>query len=253
MSESTPAAGARAATLGFPSAPGAGDAAEPPRAGTPNPRGSFAGRASEFRQRGAHRRFRRLELLAEIGCVALIVVAFTVVLTAKPPPTPSPGTPPWEPAPSSAPITVRFGTPTVGNVSCGAGGTAYTERIPWLNSSRAGHHGVDMGDPPRTRGRRLHPGPERSRQRDPGERVCRGSSVALRPLVCRAGGAERHEPPYLYRAGRLGVRDPRVDGPPDRGQLLPGGRDGRLDRRHRRGLAVLGYVGTASISGNVPL
>ena len=33
------------------------------------------------------------------------------------------------------PIAVQFGTPSVRNVSCAGGGTAYAERIPWVNSS----------------------------------------------------------------------------------------------------------------------
>ncbi|MGA8542106.1 MAG: hypothetical protein WB947_00970 [Thermoplasmata archaeon] len=253
MSESTPAAGARAATLGFPSAPGAGDAAEPPRAGTPNPRGSFAGRASEFRQRGAHRRFRRLELLAEIGCVALIVVAFTVVLTAKPPPTPSPGTPPWEPAPSSAPITVRFGTPTVGNVSCGAGGTAYTERIPWLNSSQPVTtastwvilHELGDGD--------YIPDPNAVANATPAS-VCAGAPPSPSALwyVVLAAPNGTNLLTYTEPGVWASVTHGSTDLPIAANSSLVVVTDVSIAGTGR-GLAVLGYVGTASISGNVPL
>jgi hypothetical protein len=93
------------------------------------------GRAHSFRQRQSVRRSARKELVGEILVAAILVLSVYVVVTARPFfPSSSAGIP-GTPGPPGSQITVTLATPKVGNVTCGGGGTAYTERILWVNSS----------------------------------------------------------------------------------------------------------------------
>jgi hypothetical protein len=64
--------------------------------------------------------------------VAVIVLGVFVIVTARPGGSPSDYLPP-SPGPT---IAVNLGTPSVTSVTCGDGGTAYAERIPWTNSTQ---------------------------------------------------------------------------------------------------------------------
>jgi len=109
----------------------------PPRAGEPAPPGTYEGRARSFRESQTQRRSVRRERVLQIVVVAIIVLGIYAIVSARPF-TPSNSGPP-NPGP---PITVTFGTPMVGQVTCGNGGTAYTERVTWANASSA----VTTGD-----------------------------------------------------------------------------------------------------------
>ena len=98
---------------------------------------SVGGRAHAFRIKQAERRTARWEQVGVLLIVVLIVVAFATILTAKPfTPSSGPGYPAWWPNPPGTPILVQLGTPSVGTVTCGQGGTAYTERVSFLSSSQ---------------------------------------------------------------------------------------------------------------------
>jgi hypothetical protein len=106
-------------------------------AGVPAPPGSADGRARAFRQEQAKRRKAWRQRVAAFLVVTILVIGFYVILTdsiftSRPhSSSPSSGLP--SPGP---PIAVHLGTPSVRTISCGAGGTAYAERIPWTNSTR---------------------------------------------------------------------------------------------------------------------
>ena len=88
------------------------------------------------------RRAGRRLFAADFVLLAIAVVLAVVIATELP------GflTPGYQSATSStpvgSPIVVQFGTPSLRTVSCGAGGTAYVEAIPWANSSQP----VSTGD-----------------------------------------------------------------------------------------------------------
>jgi hypothetical protein len=103
-----------------------------PRAGEPAPRGTFDGRARAFREQQTQRRSRRRELFGQLLVVAIIVVGIYAIVSAKPF-SPSNNSGPPNPGP---PIVITFTTPVVGTVSCGDGGTAYTEQVDWTNASQ---------------------------------------------------------------------------------------------------------------------
>lgn len=121
----------------FPSStPGESDSpptapAVPSRAGEPAPPGSSEGRARAFRERETQRRSRRRELIGHALVVAIIILGIYAIVSARPF-VPSSGPGPPTPGP---PITVNLTRPAVGTVTCGNGGTAYTERIVWANAS----------------------------------------------------------------------------------------------------------------------
>jgi len=105
-----------------------------PRAGEPAAPGAFAGRARAFRQEQTRRRSTRREQIVDVLLVAAIVIGAYVIVNERPY---SPDTGNTGPTtPTGPPILVHFGTPSESSATCGAGGTAYTESIPWTNSTR---------------------------------------------------------------------------------------------------------------------
>jgi len=105
---------------------------EPPtRAGVPAPPGAFDGRAHAFRESQTRKRAAQRERIGVIVVVALIVLGFYTLATARPYTT-SPGSNFPTPGPQ---INVYFGTPSTTTLTCAGGGTAYAERVPWANTS----------------------------------------------------------------------------------------------------------------------
>jgi hypothetical protein len=94
---------------------------------------AYRGRASAFRHAEAKRRSARRERITDaVLAVAVLVGAYGIVT--------SPPNSLWtanglagSPGPA---VRVNFGAVSVSTVSCGSGGTAYVERIPWTNSTR---------------------------------------------------------------------------------------------------------------------
>jgi len=119
------------ARAGDPSGAGSSDPeTSPRRAGEPARRGTYDGRARSFREEQTQRRGGRRELIGTLLAAAIIVLAVYTIATAHPYSSPSydfPGSGPL--------ISIHFGPPTVSTVSCGAGGTAYAEHVPWANAS----------------------------------------------------------------------------------------------------------------------
>jgi hypothetical protein len=116
----------------------ANETKSPTRAGEPAPPGTFDGRARAFRERETERRSRRRERVGQLVVVAIILLGVYAIVSARPfTPTNGSGQPPPGP-----PIVVKFTTPVLGQVTCGAGGTAYTERLVWTNTTRT----VNTGD-----------------------------------------------------------------------------------------------------------
>ena len=109
-----------------------------PRAGEPAPRGTYDGRARSFRETQSHRRSLRRERLGQVVVVAIILLGIYAIVSARPF-NPSSGS--GNPAPGP-PIAVTLSTPVVGQVSCGSGGTAYTERVVWSGATAS----VTTGD-----------------------------------------------------------------------------------------------------------
>lgn len=103
----------------------------PFRAGEPAPPGTFDGRARAFRENETKRRSRRRERIGQLLVVAVILLGIFAIVTARPF---SPSTGNGQPPPGP-PIVVTFTTPVVGQVTCGNGETAYTERTVWNSSS----------------------------------------------------------------------------------------------------------------------
>jgi hypothetical protein len=102
-----------------------------PRAGSPAPPGTFDGRARSFREAQTRRRGELRERIGVVIVVLIIVLGVYTLLTAKPyTATPSSGFP--IPGPT---INVILGGPTVTQVPCGVGGSAYAEKIPFTGSS----------------------------------------------------------------------------------------------------------------------
>jgi len=99
----------------------------------PTPAGSSGGRAHSFREREGHRRSRRRELVGQLIVVAIIILGIYAIISARPF-VPSSGPGPPTPGP---PIVVNLTRSTVGQVTCGNGGTAYTEQVVWSNSTAA--------------------------------------------------------------------------------------------------------------------
>jgi hypothetical protein len=118
-------------------APGGAASPEPslgtgkPRSGVPAPPGSAAGRAHRFRERQMVRRSETQQQLGVVVVVVIIVLGIYTLLTAHPySASGTNGQPPQGPT-----IFVNLGTPTAGTTPCLGGGTAYVERIPWVNST----------------------------------------------------------------------------------------------------------------------
>lgn len=101
------------------------------RAGEPAPPGSFEGRARSFRERQRQQRSRRRERIGQLLVVAIIALGVYAIVSARPfNPSAGSGTP--SPGP---PIAVNFTAPVLGQVACGQGGTAYTERVVWSGAT----------------------------------------------------------------------------------------------------------------------
>lgn len=94
----------------------------------------FAGRARAFRLREAYRKSARTERTVNAVMAALIVVGAYAIVTERPggllPSHRTAGL-----ASPGATIVVRFGAPSESSVSCGEGGTAYVEAVPWNSST----------------------------------------------------------------------------------------------------------------------
>jgi len=108
------------------------------RAGEPAPPGSLGGRARRFRLREAEQRSVRRERVGQLIVAAIIVLGVYAIFSARPF-TPGSGGSSTTP---SAPITVSFASPILGNASCAKGGIAYTEKFVWSASSSS----VTTGD-----------------------------------------------------------------------------------------------------------
>jgi hypothetical protein len=106
----------------------------PPPGGASARTASFGGRARSFRQEQTRRRSARRDRVADVVMVAAIVVGAYFIVTERPY-SPSSGVQTGFPG-SGARIVVQFGTPTVSTLTCGGGGVAYVERIPWVNSTQ---------------------------------------------------------------------------------------------------------------------
>jgi hypothetical protein len=88
-------------------------------------------RAHAFRERETQRRSLRNERVGVVLVVVIILLGVYVIVSARP------FTPSNNPAPKPGPpITVQLGTPTIATIPCASGGSAYAERIPFLNSSQ---------------------------------------------------------------------------------------------------------------------
>lgn len=101
-------------------------------AGAPARPRAFDGRAHSFRQEQAKRRSAWRERIVGFLVVAIFVVGVYVIVTVR---TSAPSSGSGFPSPGP-PVVVHLGTPSVSTLTCGAGGTAYAERITWMNSSQ---------------------------------------------------------------------------------------------------------------------
>ena len=92
-----------------------------------------AGRARAFRRTQAERQNVRRGRFTRVALVVAVVVGAGLIVTEKPGALLSGSGSSF--TPYGPPITVHLGAPSVTTVTCGAGGTAYAERIPWTNST----------------------------------------------------------------------------------------------------------------------
>lgn len=116
-----------------------GTAVETPRPGSPAPPGSSEGRARSFREEQTKQRSARRERTGTILVVIIIVLGVFAIVTAHPYSASSR----YEFPPPGPTIVVNLGTPSGATpFACGAGGTAYVERVPWTNSTQP----VSTGD-----------------------------------------------------------------------------------------------------------
>lgn len=118
-------------TSGPQASEGAPPIPRPTRAGEPAPRGSAEGRARLFRRKQAEQRSVRRGRVGQLLVVAIIVLGIYAIVSARPF---NPASGPSYPSPGS-PITVSLAPPVLGNVTCAAGGIAYTEQIVWNGST----------------------------------------------------------------------------------------------------------------------
>jgi hypothetical protein len=117
-------------------------AAPPTRAGVPAPPGSSAGRARSFRRNRDDSRTSRRERVVEVVLLAAVLIGAYTVATERPGELLAGYGTGGSQTPPGPPIFVHFGTPSVSTVTCGGGGTAYVERIPWTNSTEPVPTGV---------------------------------------------------------------------------------------------------------------
>lgn len=111
-----------------PDAPAAGPPTAPAGEGAPG-----AGRARAFRQAETLRRREREGRSVRAVLIVAAVLGAALIVTAPPNSLLSGSGSAGGPGP---PVEVTFGAPSVSTVTCGAGGTAYAEVIPWTGSSR---------------------------------------------------------------------------------------------------------------------
>lgn len=97
-----------------------------------HPRPSHDGGARSFREQQVRRRITRRERLGIVLVVVIIALGAYTIVTARPFTGSTGG---LQPVPGPE-IVVQFGTPTISTLNCTAGGTAYIERIPWVNSTQ---------------------------------------------------------------------------------------------------------------------
>jgi hypothetical protein len=97
----------------------------------PAPPGTYEGRARSFRETQSQRRSLRRERIGQIAVVAIIALGIYAIVSAHPF-NPASNSGPPSPGP---PIVVTFSSPVLGQVTCGNGGAAYTERVVWANAS----------------------------------------------------------------------------------------------------------------------
>ncbi len=110
-----------------------------PRAGTPAPPGSFDGRARTFREEQTKRRSAQRERIGVFLVVIIIALGVYTIVVARPYSVSSQ----YQFPPLGPEIVVNLGTPSEASpATCTAGGTAYTERVPWTNSTQQ----VSTGD-----------------------------------------------------------------------------------------------------------
>lgn len=115
-----------------PPSPTVAPSAGPLRPGSAARSRSSAGRARAFRQKQEQHRSARRELVQDLVVVVVIVLGVFAILTARPGGAPNDYLPP-SPGPT---ITVNLGSPSETSVTCGDGGSAYAERIPWTSSTQ---------------------------------------------------------------------------------------------------------------------
>jgi len=95
-----------------------------------------ASRARAFRLGQERQRGARWERMGQLLSIVVILLGIYAITTARPyiPPAGG-GIPPLSSTPPGTPIDVQLGNPLVSNLSCAGGGSAYAERIPWMNST----------------------------------------------------------------------------------------------------------------------
>jgi hypothetical protein len=103
----------------------------PPGGGPPRPPEDPLGRAHSFRAAQTQRRSAQRERLGVFLVVAILAAALVTVATIHPF---SAGYS-YHPPPAGPTIVVHLGTPTVSTLTCGDGGTAYAEHIPWTGAT----------------------------------------------------------------------------------------------------------------------
>ncbi|HYA58499.1 MAG TPA: hypothetical protein VEH57_08605 [Thermoplasmata archaeon] len=98
---------------------------------TPKRPPSARGRAHTFRVEQEERSLARRELAYESVVVVILLLGVYTIVTAQPG-----GVSGYVPPSYGPTIEVQLGTPSGSSVTCGAGGTAYAEKIPWVNSTQ---------------------------------------------------------------------------------------------------------------------
>lgn len=211
--------------------------------------GSAPSRAGAFRRQQEQRRSARNERVGVLLVVVIVVLGVIAIVTARPyfpgsnHPYPNPG----------PPIIVSLGTPVVGTVPCSGGGTGYTERIPWINSTQP----IVTGDI-NVKVYEIYDGDFIG---DPGavasatpSNVCAGTpptGTALWYIVLAAPNGSNFLT-YTVGKGWLNLSGTAANLPIEEGSFLTLVSGVSLAGTGR-GLAVVGASGGSSISGSIPL
>ena len=103
-----------------------------PRPEAPGSGGGAPGRAQAFRRSQEKQRSTRNERIGVLVVIVILLLGVVTILTARPY---FPGSTHQYPTPGP-PIVVALGSPVVGSVACAAGGSAYTERVAWINATK---------------------------------------------------------------------------------------------------------------------